>query len=196
MSSENSKPKEKKWHYLDVNKGRYLCLKHGGFCDVADGYARKCPLCNKNDDKHWQINHVDTALQIVRNLQARSVKRFFIIYGVTGFLGLLSFFKASDPYKIIEAIGYTSVFILFCSSICFFASFICFLTSMAHVKVTYRGKICGIFGTAKFSKKTIKEWEGYMACHLHIFELFHAIGNKSLVLSVGFFIAFLIIQLF
>ncbi len=187
---------DNKWHYLKVNKGRYLCSKHGGFCDSSDSYIGACPLCDKNDDdKHWQINHVDTALQIVRNLQARSMKRFYIIYGVTGFLGLLSVFPEFDIADYLSNLCWLSKAVLVLFGGCFFLSFIFYLASMAHVKVTYRDKTCGFFGTAKFLKKTTKCWEKYIVCYLHAFEICHKAGNLALCFSMGFLVTFLIIQL-
>ena len=192
-----SEEENKKWHYLKVNKGRYLCLKHGGFCDVADNHAQTCPLCDedvKGNEKNWEINHVDTALQIVRNLQARSMNRFYLIYGITGFLGVLSVFQKFDLVNYLSNLCWLSKvdLILFC--VCFFASFICYLISMSHVKVTCRNYKNSIFGTAKFLEKTITGWEAYMVDRVNKFEFSHKAGNWLLCFSVGFLILFLFIE--
>ncbi len=180
---------EKPWHYLKVNKGRYLCLKHGGFCDVADGYAKKCPLCNKNDDKHWQINPVDTALQIVRNLQARSMNRFYLIYGVTGFLGLLSLFEGKEILGYLSNADCISWGFLAFFGIFFIASSICYLLSMGHVKTTDSGD------PPEFLEKTIYKWETYMEKNISKFEWYHTTGNRLLALSGGSIILFIIAQI-
>ncbi len=191
MSSEKE---NKKWHYLKVNRGRYLCLEHGSFCDNCDGYVKKCPLCesSKEDKKNWQINPVNRALEIIRGLQQRSISRFSILSGIVAALGLLALFNDNTATVLNKAINSPSGILLFFASICFFASFIFYLASMAHVKVTYRDKTCGIFGTAKFLKKTTKCWERYMVCYLHAFEICHKVGNILLCSSVGFLILFII----
>ena len=183
---------EKPWHYLKVNKGRYLCLKHGGFCDVADGYAKKCPLCDENvkgNETNWEINPVDTALQIVRNLQARSMNRFYLIYGVTGFLGLLSLFEGKEIAGYLSnadciAWGFLALF-----GLSFIASSICYLFSMGHVKTTDSGD------PPEFLEKTIAKWETYMEINISKFEWYHTTGNRLLALSGGSIILFIIAQL-
>ncbi len=199
MNNEIKKPTDE-WHYLEVNRGRYLCPRHGGFCDSCDGYAMNCPICGKSESKknkeNWQINPVNRALEIIRGLQKRSLNRFSILSGITGLFGVFSLFQTDAFLKYWQDLGCWSQTLLMLFSICFFISFICYLTSMAHVKITCREKICGFFGTAKFLKKTIDDWETYMVCCLNAFELCHEIGNKILVLGGVFIIIVLIIQLF
>ena len=192
------KEKDSLWHYLEVNRGRYLCSRHGGFCDSCDGYAKECSLCNEaqKKSKNWQVNPIDRVLEIIRGLQKRSLNRFSILSGITGLFGVFSLFQTDAFLKYWQDLGYWSQILLMLFSICFFISFVCYLTSMAHVKITCREKICGFFGTAKFLKKTIDGWETYMVCCLNAFELCHEIGNKILVLGGVFIIIVLSIQLF
>ncbi len=191
-----SEEENKKWHYLKVNRGRYLCPRHGGFCDSCDGYAKECPLCESLDEdkKNWQINPVNRALEIIRGLQARSISRFSILSGIVAALGLFALFNDNTATALNKAINSSSGILLFISSVCFFLSFICYLASMAHVKVTYRDKTCGIFGTAKFLKKTTKCWERYMVCYLHVFEICHKGGNILLCSSIFLLITFIVIH--
>ncbi len=183
-----------KWHYLDVNRGRYLCLKHGGFCDSSDNYTTKCPICNKGDKKNWQINPVDVSLQIVRNLQNRSMKRFYIIYGVTGFLGLFSITQTvtqeNKLFDYLSKLGGVPFGFLVLFGISFILSFVCYLFSMGHVKTTKKEK------PHEFLEETIDDWKKYMAEKIKEFEWYHTTGNLLLALSGLCLIIFLIIQLF
>ena len=188
--SSKKKTSTDKWHYLNVNRGRYLCLKHGGFCDSSDNYTTKCPICNKGDKKNWQINPVDVSLQIVRNLQNRSAKRFYLIYGTTGFLGLLLFFKEYTRSADLPNLDCISVVFLVLFISLFFLAFIFYLLSMGHVKVTDSSD------PPKFIEKTLTEWKLYMAEKIKRFEWYHTAGNLLLALSGLFIIAFLFIQLF
>ncbi len=191
MGSEINESDKKEWHYLDVNRGRYLCLEHGSFCDSSDDYAKECPLCDGNHKTYWKINHLDRVLQIIRNIQKRSMNRFSILSGIVAALGLFSLFSNNTATAITTAINASSGFLLFFASICFFASFICYLASMAHVRVTDGNSF---FGIAKFEAKTIIDWEAYMVKRLNKFELAHRIGNWVLCFSMVFLILFLFIE--
>ena len=186
--------KNKEWHYLDVNRGRYLCLKHGSFCDSSDNYVKACPLCDGNHKTYWKINHLDRVLQIIRNIQGRSMTRFSILSGIVGALGLFSLFNDNTVTAINTAIKLPSAILLFIASILFFLAFIFYLSSMAHVRVTRRHFKDSIFGTAEFEEKTIIAWEAYMVNRLNKFELAHKAGNWLLCFSVGFIILFLFIE--
>ena len=189
MSSEEE---NKKWHYLKVNRGRYLCTKHGSFCDSSDNYTTNCPICG--DCKSFlKLNHLDRVLQIIRNIQGRSMNRFSILSGIVGALGLFSLFNDSTATAINTAIKLPSGILLLLASICFFLAFICYLASMAHVRVTDGNSICGI---AKFEEKTIIAWEAYMVKYLNRFELAHKAGNMLLASSGLCIIVFIAIQLF
>ncbi len=183
---------KKKWHYLKVNRGRYLCLKHGGFCDSSDNYTTKCPICNKGDKKNWQINPVDVSLQIVRNLQNRSAKRFYIIYGVTGFLGLFSITQTvtqeNKLFNYLSKFGCISSGFLALFGISFILSFVCYLFSMGHVKTTKKGK------SNEFLEETIDDWKKYMAERIKLFEGWHMAGNILLAFSGTGIIMFLFAQ--
>ncbi len=183
--------KDDTWHYLEVNRGRYLCSKHGSFCDSSDNYTRECPICGECKD-FLGLNHLDRVLQIIRNIQSRSMKRFYILYGVTGFLGVFSVFQDFDIVTYLLNLCWFSKGVFGLFGLSFVVSFICYLASMAHVKVTDGNSFLGI---AKFSEKTITGWEAYMVKHLNRFELAHKVGNVALCLSMGFLIVFLIIQL-
>ena len=191
MGSEINKSDKKEWHYLDVNRGRYLCLEHGSFCDSSDDYAKECPLCDGNHKTYWKINHLDRVLQIIRNIQKRSMNRFSILSGIVAALGLFSLFSNNTATAISKAIELSSGILLLLAGICFFLAFIFYLASMAHVKVTDGNSFLGI---AKFEEKTIIDWEAYMVKRLNRFELAHKYGNRVLCLSMGFLILFLFIE--
>ncbi len=179
--------KDDTWHYLEINRGRYLCLEHGSFCSDFDNYAKKCPY--NNCKNAMEINNVDRTLQIIRGLQERSLNRFSILYGVIGALGLFSFFQEPEQLATLLNLSCTSKFLLWLSSILFLTSFICYLISMNHVKTTEW------FKPSKFKIKTITEWNEYIARYLSGFEAFHKIGNALLCFSVFFIIIFLVTQL-
>ena len=192
---KNNKSKEKEWHYLQVNRGRYLCLMHGGFCDSSDGYTKECPICNKGDKKNWQLNPVDVSLQIVRNLQGRSMKRISIISGATGLFGVFSFFERDKFVLYLKDIDPDSKYFLNVFVILFILSFLCYLVSMNHIKTT-KFELGKIYITSKFSVKTISEWETYMAWRLNMFEWFHKFGNILFFLSGIYLIRFILTQFF
>ncbi len=190
MGSEEEKP----WHYLKVNRGRYLCLEHGGFCDSSDGYSKVCPLCGDDckgsvDKNNWQVNPIDRVLQVMKNLQSRSIRIIQILSGVTGLFGLFSFFQREDIAGELKKLDWCSFIILAIFIILFLISFIFYLLSMPHMKTT---NLDGITG---FSKKTIDKWEDYIAEHLAKFEQHHITGTISLALSGGFLILFILVQL-
>ncbi len=184
MSSENSKSDKKEWHYLDISRGRYLCLEHGGFCYKSDGHAQKCPMCNGT--KELQINKISRSLQIIRGLQARSLNRFSILSGIIGVLGLFSFFQSPEFASHVLDIDCPLNILLYSSGVSFLISFICYLISMNHVKTTQW------FNPCKFKIQTITKWENYLARNLSLFEALHKIGNMLLCISIVSLILFII----
>ena len=53
--------------YAKIDRGRYLCPNQGGFCDKADGFLDKCPLCSLKPEHRsiWQTNDVLCLLKYV-----------------------------------------------------------------------------------------------------------------------------------
>ncbi len=194
MSSEEE---NKKWHYLDVNRGRYLCSEHGGFCDSSDGYAMNCPLCKEleRDKENWRVNHIDRVLQVMKNLQTRSIRIIQILSGATGLLGLFSILKKDALSAYFLTLGSFSTKLLILFIISFLFSFVLYFLSIAHMKTT-EVKCWGICGGTKFSKKTIRRWEQHIVKRLGWFESCHAFSNILLAFSGLCIIAFLFIQLF
>ena len=184
---KNNESDEKKWHYLDISRGRYLCLEHGGFCYKSDGHAKTCPICN--DTEKLQINKISRSLQIIRGLQARSLNRFSILSGIIGVLGLFSFFQSPELLIHLRLDDFEKSLFYF-SGVFFLASFFFYLISMKHVKTTQW------FNPVKFQIKTITQWERYMAFNLSLFEVFHKLGNLFLCSSILLLILFSITQLF
>ncbi len=185
------KGKDSLWHYLEVNRGRYLCSKHGGFCDSSDGYAKECPLCKESENykKNWRVNPIDRVLQVMKNLQSRSIRIIQILSGVTGLFGLFSFFQSEDIAGELKKLDWFSLIILAIFIILFLISFIFYLLSMPHMKTT------NLKNESGFSEKKIKEWEDYIVEHLANFEWYHTTGTKFLAWSGGFLILFLLAQL-
>ncbi len=194
MDNKIKKPTDK-WHYLEVNRGRYLCVRHGGFCDSSDGYTKECPLCNEaqKKSKNWQVNPIDRVLQVMKNLQSRSTRIISITSGATGLFGLVSIFKkdALSAYFLDLDPSSTNVLILF--TIFFLSSFVFYFLSIAHMKTT-RAKCCRIFGESKFPKKTIDGWEQHIVNRLSWFEDFHFTSNILLAFSGLCLIIFLLKQ--
>ncbi|WP_273502617.1 hypothetical protein [Paracoccus sphaerophysae] len=69
--------------YFQLNRGRYLCSVHGGFCDETDGWAKSCPLCKENDAAVYTVNEVARALTTLNGLQDRSAKAGTVIQALT-----------------------------------------------------------------------------------------------------------------
>ncbi len=197
MNNEIKKPTDK-WHYLEVNRGRYLCSRHGGFCDSSDGYSKVCPLCGDDckgsvDKNNWQVNPIDRVLQVMKNLQSRSIRIIQILSGITGFLGLLSIFKEDALSAYLSDIDTSSTNVLIAFIILFILSLVFYFLSIAHMKTT-EVKCWGICGGTKFSKKTIRRWEQHIVKRLGWFESCHAFSNILLALSGLCLIVFLLKQ--
>lgn len=102
--------------YAELNRGRYLCEDHGGFCDESDNYANTCALCkSKRSRKKWRTNEVARTLVIVNDLQ-RKTQIILTMYAVffaavlssnfTGIEGLRLAERAFQDYATLCADGF------------------------------------------------------------------------------------------
>ncbi|NOR64176.1 MAG: hypothetical protein GQ535_17025 [Rhodobacteraceae bacterium] len=177
----------KEWHYLDVCRGRILCLEHGAFCDSSDDYQAKCPLCSEPSPEDWINNPVDRGLQIMRNLQNRSSRNASIVAGLFAAISALLIFGPGETTFLEVAFG-NSIF-AFVGIVAMIMGMIAigfFLFSMSHMKTTCKDDISRCH---KFSVKTIKMWESHIAKKLSLYELLHKLG----ILAFGFAILIVIL---
>jgi hypothetical protein len=85
---------DQRYSFLDVCRGRYLCEKHGGFCDGADNYCPKCPVCDRHIDRSdeavWTVNRVDRVLHQVNGLQKRSLRNASLVSTILAGIGAIT----------------------------------------------------------------------------------------------------------
>ncbi|MFC7702961.1 hypothetical protein ACFQXB_01985 [Plastorhodobacter daqingensis] len=166
-------------HYLLVNRGRYLCFMHGGFCDSSDNYSAKCPLCDGVGSESIKTpNFVDRALQILKNTQSRSARSAATVTALFGILsgvsllserGLIVAFRLDSPTFYIPAL------LALCLLL---AAIAAFMASMRHMPVTKEH--CG-----KFGSKTPEEWERDVAGFIRKCESLHFLGNFFVILALS-----------
>lgn len=169
---------EKKFHYSDICRGRYLCLDHGGFCDGADNYNPACPVCvgEGREKVTWKENRVDRVLHLVNGLQKRSQRNAslvtFLIGGV-GALSLLGKMNGGAGSEIVSSLKFAPLFLqLGLAALVMSVAF--YSLSMAHIKIAQQGKI---------EKKSVQDWCAALETKLDQLEKFHYRA------AVGFFIA-------
>lgn len=155
---------EKKYPITSVNRGRYLCLEHGSFCDSSDNYISYCPLCDdkKAKQKTWQINPVDRTLQTLNNLQGRSKRNVALLAGLFGSIGLIRLSEtiANDGFEPFKG----SVVLFLLSIICLLASLGFYGWSMGHVKLNRKNHA---------PEKTVLGWAKYFSQELGKMEIRH-----------------------
>ena len=168
---------DRQWHYLEVNRGRYLCAEHGGFCDSSDGYSKSCPLCSEKTRAAWVNNNLDRTLQIVKNLQSRSQRSLAVVITFVGAFGIAKLF---DKQEVIGGVFRTSSGWLLSSAVFLMIMAIgLYLLSMGHISVVPSGR---------FEKKTLAEWEEHFAKKLRTLEKRH--NSAGGVFAAALLIAF------
>ena len=159
---------DKVWHYLEINRGRYICEEHGSFCDSSDQYALCCPLCPSDKSEKFSFNPIDRGLQIMRNLQDRSARNASIVAGLFAAMSAMLVFGSSDEGAFINSsfskfIAGSMVFGLIALAL--------FLFSMSHMPTIQKRNGCNEFMTKKLSS-----WERHIVIHLRRFENLHICG--------------------
>jgi len=167
------------YHFLSVNRGRYLCKEHGAFCDSSDGYLDACPLCPSGKENEWAVNNVDRALQILANLQSRSQRSLTVVSGLFGAFGLASLLSKASGGDI-SALQMPVIFPALSAAL-FLISIWFFLTSMAHMD---------LIDESGFMTLGIEEWENKVADCIRDNERLHfwagvSFGAAITVLSGG-----------
>ncbi len=159
---------EKEWHYLEINRGRYICKEHGSFCDSSDQYVHSCPLCASGKSKEFSFNPIDRGLQIMRNLQNRSARNASIVAGLFAAMSAMLVFGSSDGGVFIN-----SVFSKFIAGSMVFGLIALglFLFSMSHMPTIQKRNGCNEFMTKKLSG-----WERHIVKYLSRFEKLHIFG--------------------
>lgn len=65
-----------KFYWTDINRGRYLCQEHGGFCHDDDGHSLECPICQSKSIRDANFNEdMDTRFPIKNNSVARLISQ-------------------------------------------------------------------------------------------------------------------------
>lgn len=161
---------ERCYHYLEVCRGRYLCVTHGGFCDSSDGYAAKCPLCEVAESAEWRVNPIDRALQILGNLQSRSARNLKLVTGgLAALIALKTLVEAIDGEW--SAPGQTLGFVI----ILILVAIASYMVSLAHMKTVQNGR---------FGRKCLDEWENSISKYVGRSEISHRVGGVSVLLAL------------
>ncbi len=172
---------EREWHYLEVNRGRYLCSEHGGFCDSSDNYAGTCPIClkkgEKSDLEKWSANKVDRGLQVVRNLQNRSKALLGFASGLFGVFGVSVVAqqitsKGENPFAFLSS---WQLCLLSASLFLWLIAFACLVLSLGNFSPT-KGRV--------FDKQSLDKWDRSVADSLSRFECRQSWGVRALSMSV------------
>lgn len=174
---------ERNWDYLDLSSGRYYCLEHGGFCDLSDGHALRCPLCNDGSSQKKRTNHVQRSLRLINGLQERSKRSFTLATSIFGGLGLLKVLDAPNSGGFLADVN--ALFAREEAAVAGYAQFVALLLlllsialfswSMRHISVTMSNQI---------PKKTYASWTRVLNRKLRSMELCHWWGSVTLLLSV------------
>ncbi len=158
------------YHFLSVNRGRYLCREHGSFCDSSDGYTTNCPLCSGESKCTWEVNRVDRSLQILGNVQARSQRGLAVASGLLGaasLIGLaekitgLGMLKNSDLYAPGLLVGLSTLLV----------AIWLYLLSMKHMDVTVDGR---------FENLELSQWEKKITGFIRQVERLHTYATYFL----------------
>jgi hypothetical protein len=179
---------KKKWEYLDVCRGRYLCPAHGSFCDSSDAYQNYCPRCQKDCElmrARFENNPVDRGLQIMRNLQNRSARYASILAGLFASIAAIAILLAERDLSsgtVLNNYYFQGVCLI--SVATGLSSLGLFLWSMGHMPtIGSKGPEKG-----RFMKKTIYGWEEHVAHYLSLFERRHTWGIFVFLIAVTIFI--------
>ncbi|WP_370312993.1 hypothetical protein [Sagittula sp.] len=155
----------RKWHYWELNRGRYVCAVHGGYCDSCDGYAAICPACSVHEPDGAvvvEVNSVDRVLHIINGLQKRSKRNASMAATIFGGTGALALFSRLSDVKVSITIYPIVLLFGFCVlalSISFYAM------SMRQIPMVEKGLI---------PQKTMEDFEVELLSELGTFEKQHA----------------------
>lgn len=156
--SEDKKTDAKKFHYLEVNRGRYICLQHGGFCDEKDGNTKECPLCAKGTCRNeWRVNNISRAITLMNGHQERAKSKVALLLSVSTALTAFSYFESkNDSTSILDV--WDSVFLcaITLGIICLLIATSCFIAAMKSVPVILEKR-------PAFQKKTLSKFEVFFA---------------------------------
>ncbi|WP_421701559.1 hypothetical protein [Aliiroseovarius sp.] len=173
---------EKDWQYWEINRGRFLCPEHGGFCDSCDGYAKECPICASGSGsvgRGYLVNPVDRALQVINGLQKRSKRNVSLVSGITGGLAGLSILaklgKVADSENAFGFLGIQPIPWLYVSGlVLLILSVACFAGSMKQIDVTKDDE---------FLSCSIQEFQSYLAKETAKLEHLHRMAGFSFSLA-------------
>ncbi len=173
-----------KLHFLEVNRGRYLCSMHGGFCDSSDSYQSKCPACSTDKSiggsdgplSVASINYVDRVLQIIGNLQQRSLRSVQLI---TALFGGIAIIELTGNRAQLVGTGALEVsgFIVFAA--CLLIALLFYSVSIRHIPVTNDGSL---------ECHTLIEWERKFSLELSNLEWWHRWAGRIFAVAIGSFV--------
>jgi hypothetical protein len=172
-------------NYFAINKGRYVCVKHGAYCSDQDGNATQCPICASTPgiNAQKQINTPGRILSTINGLQERALRQiqlFSLLAVAASFLNFID----SDTFTISELLFLPTAK---CAIVLLLASVLSFAAAMTHIRVS----------NAQFkSDKTINEWTKTMHKELEKLEFLFTIASGGLKGALFFLIVSLAIPSF
>jgi hypothetical protein len=179
---------DKKFSYLELNRGRYLCPDHGGFCDSVDNYQVKCPLCGTMDPlKHWQINKVDRLLQVVNGLQNRSKRNVALLASLIGGIGLLRLASALGNSDGSLLTSDWAKALTFFAVACLLLSLSMYGASMPHIRTMQK---------QEQPTRTVNEWEKSLGAELFKMERWHKRAGLLFGMSTALLAIAVLVQMF
>lgn len=164
---------EKKWNYWEVNRGRYICETHGGYCDGCDGYATKCPACKAEKSVTQSVNSVDRILHIINGLQKRSKRNASMATALSGALGVFALFLRISEIELSIPVFHS---LLLMGISCLVISIFLYAASMRQVDMVKRGEI---------AERTLCEFNTLFLVELQKFEWWHKWAGRLFALAVA-----------
>ena len=168
----------KRWNYLEVNRGRYLCFEHGSFCDSSDGYLKACPLCPEDRTAIWAENPVDRALQVINNLQNRSKRNAALASVISGGLAGLGLIAKLFPENEGQELFSQGFFVFAVGSL--LVAIACYAFSMRHVPIVDQ--------QGRYRNETIEGFSSFFSKETRSFECWHSSAGLFVGLAVILFI--------
>ncbi|MEQ9567922.1 MAG: hypothetical protein RLN85_19290, partial [Pseudomonadales bacterium] len=157
----------------EVNRGRFLCSVHGGFCDSVDGYSNVCPICKHNENVSLQVNPVDRSLHIINGLQNRSKRNAALVTAVSGGLASIGVLTKLVPGST-EIVSVSQPWFL-ASILILVVAVVLYGLSMKHVSITDR---------KGFKIDSIEGFERYLAGKTRNFECWHNCASTFVAVAV------------
>lgn len=177
----------KEYGYVEVNRGRYLCTKHGAYCDSSDNYLTRCPLCKDEKESSYYPNKIDRLLQIVNGLQNRSKRNLTLLASLIGGMSILRLVASLEATGSSININPLTITIAYLSVAILLLSLALYSASMAHIKTVRDGQL---------QRMTLAKWEQHLAGKLQSLERWHSWAGNLFGLGSLLLIIAITIQIF